>query len=738
MNFSIKVVERIPINNPPRIKREKVNNADIDLIICNKILHLTEDGAVKSDEKGVYSFENVNIADNENFSIKISKEGYNTIELVLLSKDGKSQIKSVKGFEAGKTYILSAGGPVEVSLVKWFDTQRPITKGNKIEIYRDGQDVFKSIYDSFNDAEEYIYIASWDLDPDLVLIKEYVSNSKYYLKEILKKKRKEGVEVKVLVWDTGNISEDLEEKIKQLKDDALEGFLNQFKEEIVRVIPQRLDKLIQTIEEYPELSFIEKNVLRYAIIPKIVGSDLVRKLLINMKEEIAIEVKKQVNDKFNENFDKLTQKKVTNLNQYKIDVVLEPHKAKIVLPISQDGFKETLSFAIECMITCEWILNPVCDYLSKEIYSYVNDELKKDVSYELIFKIWKPEIKEILKESLKATLNNYNIMSKVIKLLPSEHSFGSHHQKIAIVDGKIGFCNGGNFNENAWDTPEHIIDDIRRSSKDLRHDIFCKIEGPAVECLQNNFVERWESIDGCLSPKSVHTDLGELQVQVDRTFHKEYGDVKEIMETYIRAISNAQKYIYFENQYFTSKEITESLINSIKRAKAEGRKLKIIFVLPEKPEDFIAPLIYLKQYYFLCKISKHLDHDFLYFIYNKNSNIYVHSKLTIIDDIWLTMGSANTTDRSMKFDSEINICTLDQEFVRKFRTELWAEHLQENKIPDDPIEAIKLWEKKADEKFKNRNISSRVFPIKIQSICEIKKYFGSTLNKIEQIPPWLI
>ena len=223
-------------------------------------------------------------------------------------------------------------------------------------------------------------------------------------------------------------------------------------------------------------------------------------------------------------------------------------------------------------------------------------------------------------------------------------------------------------------------------------------------------------------------EANNLQIQVDRTYPKVYGEVREILETYKRAISNAQKYIYFENQYFTSKDVTMSLINTIKRLKAEGRKLQIIIVLPESPEDFIKDIILFEQYSRLCRIKEYLDYDFLYFIYSSNTkteNIYVHSKLTIIDDLWLTLGSANTTNRSMKLDSEINICTVDQEFVRSFRKELWAEHLQEKNIPDDPIEAIKLWREKADEKDKNWNIASRVLRIKNEKLDIYKTVYKS-------------
>nr|WP_281376657.1 phospholipase D-like domain-containing protein [Burkholderia guangdongensis] len=48
--------------------------------------------------------------------------------------------------------------------------------------------------------------------------------------------------------------------------------------------------------------------------------------------------------------------------------------------------------------------------------------------------------------------------------------------------------------------------------------------------------------------------------------------------------------------------------------------------------------------------------------------IYIHSKLMIIDDVFMTIGSANMNQRSMSADSEINFGATGQD---------WASHLRE-------------------------------------------------------------
>jgi phosphatidylserine/phosphatidylglycerophosphate/cardiolipin synthase-like enzyme len=52
--------------------------------------------------------------------------------------------------------------------------------------------------------------------------------------------------------------------------------------------------------------------------------------------------------------------------------------------------------------------------------------------------------------------------------------------------------------------------------------------------------------------------------------------------------------------------------------------------------------------------------------------IYIHSKLMFVDDVYTTLGSANLNSRSMVSDSEFNICTADYEFTQEARRRVWG------------------------------------------------------------------
>ena len=68
--------------------------------------------------------------------------------------------------------------------------------------------------------------------------------------------------------------------------------------------------------------------------------------------------------------------------------------------------------------------------------------------------------------------------------------------------------------------------------------------------------------------------------------------------------------------------------------------------------------------------------------------MYVHAKIGIVDDSWLTVGSANLNEHSFFNDTEVNVVTDDSILARSVREQLWSEHLNRDCRGVDPLEVI--------------------------------------------------
>jgi phosphatidylserine/phosphatidylglycerophosphate/cardiolipin synthase-like enzyme len=86
--------------------------------------------------------------------------------------------------------------------------------------------------------------------------------------------------------------------------------------------------------------------------------------------------------------------------------------------------------------------------------------------------------------------------------------------------------------------------------------------------------------------------------------------------------------------------------------------------------------------------------------------LYVHAKIAIVDDAWLTVGSANLNEHSFFNDTEMNVVTCDATVARETRLRLWAEHLERpvEEVSGEPFRVIdELWRPIASEQLERRN-----------------------------------
>jgi len=328
----------------------------------------------------------------------------------------------------------------------------------------------------------------------------------------------------------------------------------------------------------------------------------------------------------------------------------------------------------------------------------------------------------------------------------------SHHQKYILLKSKglhWAYVGGIDIAVDRWDTGNH--DNPKHRPKELMagwHDVQCALKGPVVNHLYEDFKERWNERkdgNGANIPAShpipkpindrltVNAQFGEQYVQVLRTLvcgnvydFKPKGS-QTVRLSYEKAIKNAKHYIYIEDQYFWPSSLIELLRQAV------SRNVKIILVLAkafDMPEPAATVHYEMRWDDSIKKIMKaNADNVYVFHLELKNSaeQIYIHSKLMIIDDCYAAIGSANQSYRSHTNDSEMHVAIIDGrtvkskmdgvpvevcKFAKDFRVKLWSEHLGISNLSDldDPILAL--------QKFPDRKKSTPAKPAKIHhTVC---------------------
>jgi phosphatidylserine/phosphatidylglycerophosphate/cardiolipin synthase-like enzyme len=85
--------------------------------------------------------------------------------------------------------------------------------------------------------------------------------------------------------------------------------------------------------------------------------------------------------------------------------------------------------------------------------------------------------------------------------------------------------------------------------------------------------------------------------------------------------------------------------------------------------------------------------------------LYVHAKIAVVDDAWLTIGSANLNEHSLFNDSEMNLVTRDPGLARDTRLRLWSEHLERDRdeVSGDPAQVVDtMWKPIAAEQLQRQ------------------------------------
>jgi phosphatidylserine/phosphatidylglycerophosphate/cardiolipin synthase-like enzyme len=263
---------------------------------------------------------------------------------------------------------------------------------------------------------------------------------------------------------------------------------------------------------------------------------------------------------------------------------------------------------------------------------------------------------------------------------PREHPFHCHHEKTVVVDGEVAFVGGIDMTDLAGDRFDIGEHPARRRLG--WHDVGTRLRGPAVADVAAHFAMRWREVTGeRLAVPEPPAAAGPSTVQVVRTVSEDMydsvpkGDFR-ILESYLRALRGARELVYLENQFLWAPEIVDVL--AAKLRDPPGEAFRLVIVLPRRANNGQDDTR--GQLGRLIAADDGRDRLLAATLRSRSGGrtdpLYVHAKVAVVDDRWLTVGSANLNAHSLMNDTEMNVVTDDRALARDTRERLWAEHLE--------------------------------------------------------------
>jgi phosphatidylserine/phosphatidylglycerophosphate/cardiolipin synthase-like enzyme len=338
---------------------------------------------------------------------------------------------------------------------------------------------------------------------------------------------------------------------------------------------------------------------------------------------------------------------------------------------------------------------------------------------------------------------------------------GSHHQKLFVArhpdapDDDVAFVGGIDLCHGRRDDADHggdeqAIDlDPRYGPRPPWHDVQLQLCGPAVGDVAWTFRERWEDPtpldhrnpwrarlaraakeprrrDPMPAPPPDPKPVGRHAVQVLRTYpakrppHPFAPDgERSIARAYLKAFQRARHLVYVEDQYLWSHAAAGVLAQRLR----DEPRLHLVAVVPRYPDRdgrLSGPPYRIGQQMAMNELSEAGGERVVFFDLEAPSGwpIYVHSKVCVIDDVWMMVGSDNLNIRSWTNDSELSCAVIDQQrdqrqpldpggfgdgarmLARDTRLRLWREHLERRQGDDndlvDGVRAIDVLRRAAD------------------------------------------
>ena len=275
----------------------------------------------------------------------------------------------------------------------------------------------------------------------------------------------------------------------------------------------------------------------------------------------------------------------------------------------------------------------------------------------------------------------------------------SQHQKLIVVDDAIAFSGGLDVTIRRWDTSAHAIDNPYRvdpagAPYPPFHDVQMLVDGDAAAALARLAQDRW-AIAACEDPRpvapygdpwpdGVKPDFTDVDVGIARTQPRYEGqeEVREVEALFCDAIAAAEKSIYVENQFLTCNLVAERLARRLK----QRPELHVVMVVADTHGAWLEErMMRYGRLRFMQVLQQAGVADRVALLTptvtcaERSVATMVHSKVMIVDNRLLRVGSANLNNRSMGADTECDLVIeaktpVERDSITSIRNQLLADH----------------------------------------------------------------
>ena len=276
----------------------------------------------------------------------------------------------------------------------------------------------------------------------------------------------------------------------------------------------------------------------------------------------------------------------------------------------------------------------------------------------------------------------------------------SHHQKLVCIDDSVAFAGGIDLTIKRWDTSEHLAGHPARTEPDGTpyapvHDIQMAVEGDAAMALGDLARQRWHvatgeehgpaHADAERWAAGLVPDLVDMEVAIARTWPARSGRPARREAALLNhdALTSARRSIYIETQYFASSAIGRILANRLK----EKGGPEIVILVTESARGVFERFVMGGNRDRLIRRLKRADRSgrlrVMYAVVpgkDEEQEVLIHSKVVIVDDRFLRIGSSNLNNRSEGLDTECDLAVEaknndESRAIASLRDRLLAEHL---------------------------------------------------------------